>query len=175
MLSPELPSPSKRTKITHHFPIQNSENSMEERVARMTAKDGLPLSVFVTSEDLRELFKAKGFLLPRSSTTIRMMVMNYGMTLRMKVVNELSQLKETGPFSLTFDEWTSSSNRREFRKYPEAGETCCRSTLSRDPANTGIPRDLNSNSRQYRDRAWGAGLEALVLNPTLIYRSESCA
>ncbi|GBP52274.1 hypothetical protein EVAR_9186_1 [Eumeta japonica] len=31
----------------------------------------------------------------------------------------------------------------------------------RDPANTGIPRDLNSNSRQYRDRAWGAGLEAL--------------
>ncbi|GBP12683.1 hypothetical protein EVAR_10327_1 [Eumeta japonica] len=113
MLSPELPSPSKRTKITHHFPIQNSENSMEERVARMTAKDGLPLSVFVTSEDLRELFKAKGFLLPRSSTTIRMMVMNYGMTLRMKVVNELSQLKETGHrFSLTFDEWTSSSNRR---------------------------------------------------------------
>ncbi|GBP72416.1 hypothetical protein EVAR_33107_1 [Eumeta japonica] len=102
MLSPELPSPSKRTKITHHFPIQNSENSMEERVARMTAKDGLPLSVFVTSEDLRELFKAKGFLLPRSSTTIRMMVMNYGMTLRMKVVNELSQLKETGHrFSLT--------------------------------------------------------------------------
>ncbi|GBP14232.1 hypothetical protein EVAR_7656_1 [Eumeta japonica] len=113
MLSPELPSPSKRTKITHHFPIQNSENSMEERVARMTAKDGLPLSVFATSEDLRELFKAKGFLLPRSSTTIRMMVMNYGMTLRMKVVNELSQLKETGHrFSLTFDEWTSSSNRR---------------------------------------------------------------
>ncbi|GBP91471.1 hypothetical protein EVAR_67043_1 [Eumeta japonica] len=50
----------------------------------------------------------------------------------------------------------------EFRKYPEAGETCCRSTLSRDPANTGIPRDLNSNSRQYRDRAWGAGLEALL-------------
>ncbi|GBP95670.1 hypothetical protein EVAR_67876_1 [Eumeta japonica] len=110
MLSPELLSPSKRTKITHHFPIQNSENSMEERVARMTAKDGLPLSVFVTSEDLRELIKAKGFLLPRSSTTIRMMVMNYGMTLRMKVVNELSQLKETGHrFSL---EWTSSSNRR---------------------------------------------------------------
>ncbi|KAF2891397.1 hypothetical protein ILUMI_14777 [Ignelater luminosus] len=42
-----------------------------------------------------------------------MMVMNYGMTLRMKVLHELSELKETDHrFSLTFDEWTSSSNRR---------------------------------------------------------------
>lgn len=115
VLSPESqPNPmAKRMKITDHFPIQNSANSMEERVARMTAKDGLPFSVFVTSEDLRDLFQSKGFLLPRSSTSIRMMVMNYGMTLRMKVLHELSQLKQSEHrFSLTFDEWTSTGNRR---------------------------------------------------------------
>ncbi|KAF2902351.1 hypothetical protein ILUMI_03842 [Ignelater luminosus] len=42
---PSIPTP-KRMKITDHFPIQNNENSMEERVAHMAAKDGLPLSVF---------------------------------------------------------------------------------------------------------------------------------
>ncbi|KAF2895264.1 hypothetical protein ILUMI_10913 [Ignelater luminosus] len=54
MLSAEPPSITtpKRMKITDHFPIQNNENSMEARVARMAAKDGLPLSVFVTSSDL---------------------------------------------------------------------------------------------------------------------------
>ncbi|KAF2895263.1 hypothetical protein ILUMI_10912 [Ignelater luminosus] len=42
-----------------------------------------------------------------------MMVMNYGTPLRMKVLHQLSKLKETDHrFSLTFDEWTSSSNRR---------------------------------------------------------------
>ncbi|KAF2901604.1 hypothetical protein ILUMI_04583 [Ignelater luminosus] len=113
MLSEEPPSITtpKRMKITDHFPIQNNENSMEERVARMAAQDGLPLSVFVRY--LRDLFKAKGHSLPRSSTSIRMMVMNYGMTLRIKVLYELSELKETDHrFLLTFDEWTSSSNRR---------------------------------------------------------------
>ncbi|KAF2905211.1 hypothetical protein ILUMI_00988 [Ignelater luminosus] len=62
MLSAEPPSitTAKRMKITEHFPIQNNENSMEERVARMATKAGLPLSVFVTSSDLRDLFKAKG-------------------------------------------------------------------------------------------------------------------
>ncbi|KAF2888514.1 hypothetical protein ILUMI_17659 [Ignelater luminosus] len=115
MLSAEPPSITtpKRMKITDHFPIQNNENSMEERVARMAAKDRLPLSVFVISSDLRDLFKAKGHFLPRSSTSIRMMIMNYGMTLRMKVLHELSELKETDHrFSFTSDEWTSSSNRR---------------------------------------------------------------
>ncbi|KAF2885535.1 hypothetical protein ILUMI_20685 [Ignelater luminosus] len=85
MLSAEPPSITtpKQMKITDHFPIQNNENSMEERVARMAAKDGLPLSVFVTSSDLRNLFKAKGHSLSRSSTSIRMMVTNYGMTLQL--------------------------------------------------------------------------------------------
>ncbi|KAF2905313.1 hypothetical protein ILUMI_00867 [Ignelater luminosus] len=128
MLSAEPPSITtpKRMKITDHFPIQNNENSMEERVARMAAKDGLPLSVFVTSSDLRDLFKAKGHSLPRSSTSIRMIVMNYGMTLRMKVLHELSELKDTDHrFSRRMDVfktnsyfWKYASNRlrRNFKK-----------------------------------------------------------
>ncbi|GBP38310.1 hypothetical protein EVAR_29254_1 [Eumeta japonica] len=61
----------------------------------MVAKDGLPFRVFCTSEDMKNLFAAKGnnYKLPSSPNTIELIVMNYGMTLKMKMKEDLLKLK----------------------------------------------------------------------------------
>lgn len=110
--APVPPARKKRQKITDHFlPVEDT--SMEKKVSRMVAKDGLPFRVFCTSKDMRDLFNSSGHKLPMSPNTIKLIVMNYGMTLKMKIMRELAQLKENDHrFTLTFDEWTSSMNKR---------------------------------------------------------------
>ena len=116
-VSPESPKSSeparkKKQKITDHF-LRVEDTSMEKKVSRMVAKDGLPFRVFCTSKDMRDLFNSSGHKLPKSPNTIKLIVMNYGMTLKMKIMRELAQLKENDHrFTLTFDEWTSSMNKR---------------------------------------------------------------
>lgn len=45
--------------------------------------------------------------------TIKLIVMNYGMTWKMKILRELAYLKENNHrLRLTFDEWSSSMNKR---------------------------------------------------------------
>lgn len=83
------------------------------KVSRMVAEDGLPFRVFCTSQDLRDLFSAAGYKLPTSPYSIKLMVMNYGMTLKLKIQRDLAELKDDNHrFTSTFDEWTSSKNRR---------------------------------------------------------------
>lgn len=106
------PTPMKKKKIGDYFP-KLVENSKEKMVSRMVAKDGLPFRVFCTSDNLRSLFAAKGHKLPTSPNSIKMMVMDYGTTLKMKVKQDLMKLKEHGQrFTLTFNKWTSGRNRR---------------------------------------------------------------
>ncbi len=101
----------KKRKITDYFP--NDNNSLPAILSRMTALDGLPFSVFVTSPDLRRCFQALGHDLPKSSNTVRVQVCNYADAMRDRLTTELQQLKVRGRrFSLTFDEWTSTKNRR---------------------------------------------------------------
>lgn len=112
--SAPVPPASKKQKITDHFlflPVEN--NSVEKKVSRMVAKDGLPFRVFCTSKDIRDLFNSSGHKLPTSPNSIKLIVMNYGMTLKMKIARDLAQLKENDQrFTLTLDEWTSSMNKR---------------------------------------------------------------
>ncbi len=78
----------------------------------MTAVDGLPFSIFITSIELRKSLMARNFDVPKSANTIRNIVLTYGEHIREEMVKELSVLKLQGKFSLTFDEWTSVKNRR---------------------------------------------------------------
>lgn len=111
--SGESAPPKKQSKILDYFASPN-ENSLDAILARMTALDGLPFRVFVTSVDLRKALMARGFPdIPSSSTTIREKVLAY----QKKIVNyyilEFEKMKKQGDyFSLTLDEWTSSANRR---------------------------------------------------------------
>lgn len=89
-------------------------DTLDDVLARMTAIDGLPFSVFVTSKDLRALLLSKGYSdLPKAASTVRNRVVNYSYKIRNEMKTELTALKNEGQrFSLSFDEWTSTSNKR---------------------------------------------------------------
>ena len=79
----------------------------------MTACDGLPFSIFITSQDLRKSLTALGHTLPKSATSIREQVMKYGLHVTERIKHDIILKKSNGEkFSITFDEWTSMRNRR---------------------------------------------------------------
>lgn len=102
----------KKMKITDFF-LSEKKVSMEERVSRMVAKDGIPFEKFITSIDMRQLFESEGHKLPSSASTIQGMVMAYGESIKKKTIKELEALKNSKQrFTVTFDEWSSLRNRR---------------------------------------------------------------
>lgn len=104
------PGPS-TAKVSDFFPKKN-DDSLCAILSRMTASDGIPLSTFCTSPDLRNLLIAKGFSnIPKCPNTIRKKIIDYANIIRENIVSSI-QLKRDGGLSLTFDEWTSTKNRR---------------------------------------------------------------
>ena len=110
---PETEILPKKRKISNYF-IPFEKSSLDAVLARMTALDGLSFNLFVKSHDLRHLLISKGYNdLPTSVTAIRNRVINYSLQIREYVIKEIRQYKATGKrFSLTFDEWTSTANKR---------------------------------------------------------------
>lgn len=105
------PPPAKR-KLDNYF-TKSAADNLDDVLARMIALDGFPFSVFITSDDLRKLLLAKYTDLPKSAVTIRKRVMNYSEKIKKQVTAELKHLKSAGErFSFSFDEWTSTSNKR---------------------------------------------------------------
>lgn len=102
--------PTKKRKIDEHFAPRDS---MDKKVSRMVAKDGLTFSVFTTSPDLRDLFHKSGFDLPKSANTVRNVVVTYSKSVKSRMIIEIQKSgDENVKHSLTFDEWTSKKNRR---------------------------------------------------------------
>lgn len=81
----------------------------------MVALDGIPFLTFCTSLDLRAAIKARNLPeeLPKTSTTVRKLVIDFANHVCQEQKIEITKLKETShKFSATFDEWTSGGNRR---------------------------------------------------------------
>ena len=109
---PENYSQSKSTKVTK-IDLFLNESTLPKVLARMTACDGLPFNIFITSKDLRKSLIALGHSLPRSVTTIREQVFKYGAHVVERIKHDLILKKNNGEkFSITLDEWTSMRNRR---------------------------------------------------------------
>lgn len=104
---------AKKMKITSYF-VDKQEASLAAVLSRMTARDGLPFSLFCTSSDIREGLRARGFFdLPKSANTVRSLVMGYSDRVRHAMISQMSQhLSKGKKLSLTFDEWTSLANKR---------------------------------------------------------------
>ena len=96
----------KQIKISN-FVISPKNKCLDEILARMTSVDNMPVSKFISSSDLTDLFKGNGFNLLRSADTIKQHVMKY----HKEVPNELK--RNCNKFSLIFDEWTSTSNKHQ--------------------------------------------------------------
>lgn len=103
---------SKKRKIGDYF--STDKESLDLILSRMTAKDGFSFNVFITSTDLRNLLIAKGYNdLPTSAVSIRNRVVNYSSKIKELITREIQNFKNSGKkFSLTFDEWTSTANKR---------------------------------------------------------------
>lgn len=102
----------KKHKITDFF-ISKNDKSFEAILARMTSVDGLPFRTFLSSTDLRELLEAKGYIVPKSAHTIKSKVIEYSKKIRSFSIQQMANIKGNNEkFSLTFDEWTSTSNKR---------------------------------------------------------------
>lgn len=110
--SAPLPKIKKTNPITDFFHNRN-DKTLPAVLSRMTALDGMPFSVFVTSAELRSSLGARGFDVPKSATTTKNMVVLYAKNSREAVKKELTGLRNQGKrFCLTFDEWSSIRNRR---------------------------------------------------------------
>ena len=89
------------------------DDSFPAVVSRLIAHDGISFSKICTSYDLRKLLTSKYKNVPSSPNTVREIVLKYGEKIRKEVIEHISKHKVTKKlFSLTFDEWTSISNRR---------------------------------------------------------------
>lgn len=112
----------KKTDITAYF-APESDKTLPAVLLRMTAVDGLPFSVFCTSSDLRAALKAKGYAdIPTSHNSIKSIVLDYAKRVRDQVSTQIkSEKSNNSRFSLTFDEWTSSRNRRYININVHAG------------------------------------------------------
>ncbi|XP_063782142.1 uncharacterized protein LOC134932045 [Pseudophryne corroboree] len=106
------------------FLVKNIENSLQATLSRMVACDGLPFRIFITSPDVRKGLEMQGFTpLPKSKETIKQLVMEHGEMTRRFVASELAKLKADGKrFSLTFDEWTSTRNKRYMNNSVHVGQ-----------------------------------------------------
>lgn len=95
----------------YNFPKQ--EESLSATIGRLTAVDNLPFSLLVTSTELRKSLRARGFEVPKSRETIKAKFMEYFLKCKMDMIQEIVELKSKGKkFSIVFDEWTSTSNKR---------------------------------------------------------------
>lgn len=79
----------------------------------MIALDGISMSSFASSSDLRSLMAKAGHTIPKSANDIRNMVMDYANDIREMYSKEMQDALANGELlSLTMDEWTSLSNKK---------------------------------------------------------------
>lgn len=99
-------------KINEYF--KPPQDDMKSMVAKMAACDGFPFSIFSTSDSIRKLFKKSGYDdLPKSSNSIKKIVVQKSEELKTELKAELNRLKAKGyKFATSLDEWTSPGNRR---------------------------------------------------------------
>jgi len=80
----------------------------------LTACDGLSFNVIAMSKDIRGSLVAMAFSqVPSAVATIKQHVIDYGQRVRSFVMSDMEKKKAEGQhFSLTFDVWMSTQNRR---------------------------------------------------------------
>lgn len=104
----QIGNESKTTRIDQFFATK--QKRLDQTISRMIAKDRLTFRVFSTSIDLRRCLIADGFTAPNS---IKRIVVDYSKEVRENLKQEIKgELSRDVRFCVTFDEWTSSRNRR---------------------------------------------------------------
>lgn len=112
------PSTSAKQQVSNINVLSNYFSTSEtftrdELIAYLCATDGVSFRRLSSSEALRYIFRAKNWTLPRSSNSIRSIVLNQEQTVKNSILSDIAELKANGvKFSLTADEWSSVNKRR---------------------------------------------------------------
>lgn len=87
--------------------------SLAEIVARLVAKDGFSINGVTKSEFIRESISKRGYSLPTSKTSVMKLVSEFYEYAKQQTQQDILSRIERGELpSITFDEWTSLSNKR---------------------------------------------------------------
>lgn len=99
-------------KITKFYDPENDE-SLPAVLSKMIALDGFCYFNFIESIELRKCLSSRGFEVPKSQNTISGIVFKYSLSIQNKISIELQKIRKAGKcFTLTFDEWSSTKNKR---------------------------------------------------------------
>ena len=117
--SPEIENASKVRNVKKCLPQKSISEfckkrpSLEEKIARLVAEDGLNFKQIAESKGIREAFKTQGYDIPKHHTTVRELFMKEYANVKNKKIEELKSRVESGErFSLAVDEASGVRNRR---------------------------------------------------------------
>lgn len=75
--------PTKRRRMADYFPSKTV--SSEVVLSRMTAKDGIPFQLFISSKDLKAALCSYGIDVPASANTIKSRVLQFAASIQKKI------------------------------------------------------------------------------------------
>jgi hypothetical protein len=108
----QSPPPAKKIKtLDEHF--KPRQPTLDCRLARLAAKDGLSFKTLSESADLQFFLRSQYENVPRSRRTIQTKVNTFAQSVIVRVKEELQARKSAeAKFCISMDEWTSLRNRR---------------------------------------------------------------
>ena len=108
---PSLPPAKKIKTLDEHF--EPRQPTLEYRLARMAAKDGLSFKTLAESDDIQNLLRSQHENVPRSRRAIQTKVNAFAQSVIVRVKEEVRARKNAETkFCISMDEWTSLRNRR---------------------------------------------------------------
>lgn len=100
-------------KFTTVLNKHEEQETIEEIVAKLIAKDGFTISGIARSEFIRQSIKKRSMTLPQQPSDVMNLVFKYYNTVKEQVVKSIQAMKlKNKKFTLSIDEWTSFKNRR---------------------------------------------------------------
>lgn len=100
-------------KFTTVLNKHEEQETIEEIVAKLIAKDGFTISGIARSEFIRQSIKKRSMTLPQQPSDVMNLVFKYYNTVKEQVVKSIQAMKlKNKKFTLSIDEWTSFNNRR---------------------------------------------------------------
>lgn len=90
-----------------------TRESLGEILAKCAAKDGFPFKSIVNSAAIKGYVRSHDYNMPKSSKTVRDLIMSFYYEKKRELQNELKQMITDGcKFSITVDEWTDILMKR---------------------------------------------------------------
>lgn len=101
--------PKKQIKLDEFI----KRETLAELLSKCAAKDGMSLRMITKSDAIREFIQKRGFVMPKSQTTVKNLIISFYEIKKQELFDKISALKKCGErFSITVDEWSDININR---------------------------------------------------------------